>query len=125
MLDLGLSYSCIDLGDDTDEGEYILAGLSKSTAEAFSFAEMVARLGVYQLASTSPPYPSLLPLALSKSTLLDSLVVIVLDWERPWLFMRDLRAWIAVLEGVLKGRGAAEGAEGAEGRERRECMLLR
>lgn len=84
---------------------------------------MVARLGVYQLASTSPPYPSLLPLALSKATLLDSLVVIVLDWERPWLFMRDLRAWIAVLESVLKGRGLTEGAEGAEGRERCECTV--
>lgn len=94
-----------------------------SRAEPRSWrAEMVARLGVYQLASTSPPYPSLLPLALTKSTLLDSLVIIVLDWERPWLFMRDLRAWIAVLEGVLKGRGVSEGPEGAEGRERCESI---
>lgn len=75
---------------------------------------------MYQLPSASPPYPSLLPLALSKTTLLDSLVLIVLDWERPWEFLRDLSAWVGVLEGVLKGKGVGEGWEGAEGRDRRE-----
>lgn len=82
-------------------------------------AETVARLGVYQLPSPLPPYPSLLPLALTKATLLDSLVVIVLDWERPWRFLRDLKGWMGVLDGVLKVRGTGEGWEGAEGRERR------
>ncbi|KAL8286183.1 hypothetical protein RQP46_004671 [Phenoliferia psychrophenolica] len=101
-LDLGLSYSFLDVGDEADE-------------------ETVARLGVYQLPSPHAPYPSLLPLALSRATLLDSLVIIVLDWERPWRFLKELRAWIGVLEGVLKGKGVAEGWEGQEGRERLEA----
>lgn len=85
--------------------------------------ETVARLGVYQLPSPDAPYPSLLPLALSRATLLDSLVVIVLDWERPWRFLKELRGWIAVLEGVLKGKGVAEGWEGQEARERRAWLF--
>ncbi|KAM0755401.1 hypothetical protein T439DRAFT_320094 [Meredithblackwellia eburnea MCA 4105] len=104
-LDLGLSFTYIDIGDEADE------------------AETVARLGVYQLPSPEPPYPSLLPLALSKSTLLDSIAVIVLDWERPWKFLKELRGWIGVLEGVLKGKGVSEGWEGAEGKERLESHL--
>lgn len=81
-------------------------------------SDALARLGIYQLPSSLPPYPALLPLALSKSTLLDSLVMIVLDWERPWLFLKELKNWIEVLEGVVQRAG--EGWEGAEGRERRE-----
>lgn len=86
------------------------------TFSSLHYLDALARLGIYQLPSTLPPYPSLLPLALSKSTLLDSMVMIVLDWERPWQFLKDLRAWLGVLEGVLKVAG--EGWEGAEGRER-------
>ncbi|KAI5477030.1 cytoplasmic dynein light intermediate chain 1 [Pseudohyphozyma bogoriensis] len=104
VLDLGLSYSSFDVRDEADE-------------------ETVARLGAYQLPSPSPPYPSLLPLALSRSTLLDSLAVIVLDWERPWRFLKELRAWLGVLEGVLKGKGVAEGWEGQEARDRLEAHL--
>lgn len=83
--------------------------------------DTLARLGIYQLPSALPPYPALLPLAISKATILDSMVLIVLDWEKPWSFMQDLKAWIGVLEGVLKGSGedgAGTGWEGAEARER-------
>ncbi|ORY90127.1 dynein light intermediate chain-domain-containing protein [Leucosporidium creatinivorum] len=105
VLDLGLSYSVLDVGDEADE-------------------ETLARLGIYQLPSPSPPYPSLLSLALSRATLLDSLVVVVLDWERPWHFLRDLRAWMAVLEERVRGRGGiGEGWEGQEGRDRLEAHL--
>lgn len=44
------------------------------------------------------------------------MVMVVLDWERPWTFLRDLCAWLSVLESVLKVAG--EGWEGSEGRER-------
>ena len=46
----------------------------------------------------------------------------MLDWERPWQFLRDLQGWMGVLDRVLKVRGTGEGWEGAEGRERRKLQ---
>ena len=59
--------------------------------------EAIARVGVYQVASSNPPYSSMLPLALAPSTLLDSLCVILLDWERPWTFISHLTNWFSLL----------------------------
>lgn len=124
MLDLGLSYTVLDVGDEADEGASSLSFLLPAPAHHYTLTETLARLGVYQLPSPSPPYPSLLSLALSRSTLLDSLVVVVLDWERPWQFLRDLRAWMAILDAQVNAKGGiGEGWEGQEGRERRECWL--
>ncbi|BGP12267.1 hypothetical protein JCM10213_000038 [Rhodosporidiobolus nylandii] len=107
-LDLGLGYEVLDVRDEGDEGDTL------------------ARLGLFQLPSPSPPYPSLLSLALSKQTLLDSLVVIVLDWERPWRFVEELEGWIGLLEARLAQGdkdGLGGGWEGQEGRERVEAFL--
>lgn len=66
------------------------------------------------------PYPDLVQLALDKSTLLDSLVLITLDWEKPWNFLQQLRDWIQLLERVLAKGRVLDAFEGAEGRERGE-----
>lgn len=88
--------------------------------------ETLARLGVYQLPSPSPPFPSLLNLALSRTTLLDSLVIITLDWEKPWLLLGQMKAWMGVLERLVggggKGKAVGEGWEGQEARDRCESM---
>ncbi|GJN92050.1 hypothetical protein Rhopal_005078-T1 [Rhodotorula paludigena] len=106
-LDLGLTYEVLDVKDEGDEGDTF------------------ARLGLFQLSSPLPPFPSLLSLALSRSTLLDSLVVLVLDWERPWDFVKELEGWIALLEEKLGSqRGAKdEQWEQVEGRERLEALV--
>lgn len=96
---------------------------SQLTLEFSELSETLARLSIYQLPSPSPPYPALLPLSLSKKTLLDSLVVIVLDWERPWSFVRELKEWIAMLEHVLKNEVGTDTFELTEARERRECLF--
>lgn len=126
VLDLGLSYSVIDVRDEGDGGTFrFLSLISCSVASADPpprrEIETLARLGTYQLPSPSPPYPSLLPLALSRATLLDSLVVITLDWERPWAFLRELRAWMGVLDALI-AKNIGEGVEVQEGRERRESI---
>ncbi|GAA5882815.1 hypothetical protein JCM16303_002472 [Sporobolomyces ruberrimus] len=105
-LDLGMSYSVLEVKDEGTGDE-----------------DTLARLSIYQLPSPSPPYPALLPLALSKKTLLDSLVVIVLDWERPWSFLRELRDWIAMLETILEKEVGKDAYELAEGKERIETCL--
>jgi dynein light intermediate chain 1 len=77
---------------------------------------------VYQVPSSVAPYPELVSLALNKSTLQDSLVLITLDWEKPWNFLHELRDWIQMLEGVLAKNGVLDQFEGVEGRERRTSV---
>jgi dynein light intermediate chain 1 len=96
---LGLTFSHVDISDDGDEGALRLL-LSQAFGQ-FLPAETVARFGIYQLASSQPAFASLLPLALTPSTLLDSLVVIVLDWAQPWTFLESLCAWLAVLKRLI------------------------
>ncbi|SGY37841.1 BQ5605_C003g01898 [Microbotryum silenes-dioicae] len=103
-LDVGLSYSVLDVRDEADE-------------------DTVARMGIYQLPSHKPPYPSLLSLALSRSTLLDSLVVVVLDWESPHSFLRELGAWIEVLTRVAEQAAANDTWEAVTAKERVEAHV--
>ncbi|KAJ8297296.1 Protein CSN12 [Rhodotorula toruloides] len=108
-LDLGMSYEVLDVREEGDEGD------------------TVARLGFFHVPAPSPPYPALLSLALSRSNLLDSLVVLVLDWEKPWNFVRELEAWLALLEDQLKrarrGEKEKEAYEEVEARERLEAYV--
>jgi len=43
----------------------------------------------------------------------------VLDWERPWSFVKELKEWIAMLEEVLKKEVGTDTFELTEARERR------
>ncbi|BGP21211.1 hypothetical protein JCM10295v2_000082 [Rhodotorula toruloides] len=108
-LDLGMSYEVLDVREEGDEGDTI------------------ARLGFFHVPAPSPPYPALLSLALSRSSLLDSLVILVLDWEKPWNFVRELEAWLWLLEDQLKmarrGEKGKEAYEEVEGRERLEAYI--
>ncbi|CAG8435905.1 682_t:CDS:2 [Funneliformis caledonium] len=58
----------------------------------------LARLGLYQLAGSYESYQPLLRFALNSSTLPHSLVVVVLDWARPWTFIETLQKWIKFVE---------------------------
>ncbi|GAA5923820.1 uncharacterized protein JCM15063_003777 [Sporobolomyces koalae] len=104
-LDLGMSYSVIELKDEGSRGD----------------EETLASLSVYQLPSPLAPFPDLLPLALSTESLVDSVVVIVLDWDKPWQFMRQLEQWIAMIETKLNLR--QETAELIEAKERLENQV--
>ncbi|KAI9361134.1 dynein light intermediate chain-domain-containing protein [Pilaira anomala] len=75
---LALGYSFIDVQDEENEA--------------------VARLGVYQLGLSAIEYMPLLKFALSTDTLADSVVLIVLDWTRPWEFLETFQRWINVLQ---------------------------
>ncbi|KAF9901798.1 hypothetical protein EC991_005648 [Linnemannia zychae] len=81
--DLALSYSFWNVEDDENE-------------------ETVARLGIYQVAGSHKSYHALLKYCLNTKTIPDSVVMIVLDWSKPWTFMETLQRWIKVLEGALQ-----------------------
>lgn len=73
---------------------------------------------MYQVVSPVAPYPELVSLALDKSTLQDSLIIITLDWEKPWNFLHELCDWIELLERTLAKTRVPDQFEGAEARER-------
>ncbi|CAG8597025.1 4447_t:CDS:2, partial [Scutellospora calospora] len=92
--DLALSYTFTEVKEDDAE-------------------DTLARLGIYQLAGSQEAYQSLLHFALNSTTLPDSLVVIVLDWARPWTFVETLQRWIKFIELGIE-RVKKEGAVGSK-----------
>ncbi|KAF1999050.1 dynein [Amniculicola lignicola CBS 123094] len=95
--------------------------------------DTLARLSLYLLAQPSPSFTPLIKSYLNPKTLPNMLVVILLDWNHPWLWVRQLRDWIRVLRSLIvslddaskevleenimvlqdKGRGGASEASGA------------
>lgn len=64
--------------------------------------DTIARLALYQLGLSAPEYLPLLKFAINTNTLADSMVVIVLDWSKPWEFVESLQRWIKVLEELIE-----------------------
>lgn len=86
--------------------------------------DTIARLSVYTVPSASPSYTSLLPHFLPPRTALPhTLVMIVLDWTRPWTFVEELETWLMWVEKWTKGDGSRElEIVREENRERREFI---
>lgn len=88
--DFALGY---DWADVRDEGE----------------EDILARLSVYTVPSSSPSYTALLSHFLRpQSALPHTAVIIVLDWTRPWTFLEDLHTWLSWIERWVQGDGARE-----------------
>jgi len=88
--------------------------------------DTLARLSVYTVPSSAPSYTALLPHYLPpRTTLLSTLVVIVLDWTRPWTFVEELETWFEWIETWSKGDGSRElEIVREESRERSQLNLL-
>ncbi|KAF9961644.1 hypothetical protein BGZ72_002735 [Mortierella alpina] len=118
--DLALSYSYWDVEDDENEGMFLAdfsfpAQRKKLQRRAYT----VARLGLYQIAGSHRSYHALLKYCLNTKTIADTVVLIVLDWSKPWTFMETLQRWIKVLEGALQQicqEGAVAGAAWSKGK---------
>ncbi|KAK9762666.1 hypothetical protein K7432_011382 [Basidiobolus ranarum] len=90
--ELALSYSFVDVRDDENE-------------------ETVARVGLYQLAGSDDSYHDLLRFSLNANTLSGSLIVIALDWSKPWTFVETFERWIKLLEEAIESIKAEGGDE--------------
>jgi dynein light intermediate chain 1 len=64
-------------------------------------ADTLARLSLYLLATPSPSFTPLIKPYLNPRTLPHMLVVILLDWNHPWLWIRQLRDWVRVLRSLI------------------------
>ncbi|KAG8834064.1 hypothetical protein FRC17_009627 [Serendipita sp. 399] len=99
--DFALGYDWADIRDDADE-------------------DTIARLSVYTVQSSNPVHTALIPHVLPpKSSLGNTLVMIVLDWTKPWTFVEQLEFWIKWIEAWAQGDGNRElEVAREEGRER-------
>ncbi|KAK7054113.1 cytoplasmic dynein 1 light intermediate chain 1 [Favolaschia claudopus] len=71
--------------------------------------DTLARLSVYTVPSSAPEYTSLLPYFVPPRTALPhTLVMIALDWTRPWTFVEELETWLRWVEKWTRGDGARE-----------------
>ncbi|KAI9597016.1 dynein light intermediate chain-domain-containing protein [Syncephalis fuscata] len=73
--ELALSYTYADVKDDENE-------------------DTVGRLGFYQLSAS---HPTLFRFALNPHTFSDTLILITVDWQRPWTFVETLERWFSVI----------------------------
>lgn len=62
----------------------------------------LARVSLYLLSTPSPAFASLLKPLLTKQSIPNTLIVVLLDWSQPWTWMRQLRDWILLLRNVIK-----------------------
>ena len=81
---------------------------------------------MYTVPSSAPACTALLPNSLPpRWTLSSTLVIIVLDWTRPWTFIEDLETWLTWVETWAKGDASREvEIIREECRERREFFYV-
>jgi dynein light intermediate chain 1 len=75
--------------------------LSIATCIVLTVTDTLARLSLYLLANPSPSFTPLIKPYLNPRTLPNMLIVILLDWNHPWLWIRQLRDWIRVLRSLI------------------------
>ncbi|KAG5291882.1 dynein light intermediate chain [Histoplasma ohiense] len=63
--------------------------------------DILARVSIYLLSEPSSSFAPLLKPLLTPKTVPETLIVILLDWENPWTWVRQLREWIRLLRSVL------------------------
>ncbi|KAJ7126401.1 dynein light intermediate chain-domain-containing protein [Mycena crocata] len=104
--DFAVGYDFANVRDDADE-------------------DTLARLSVYTVPSAAPEYTSLLPHFVPPRTALPhTLVMIALDWTRPWTFVEELETWLRWVETWARGDAARElEIVREEGRERLQAHL--
>lgn len=71
--------------------------------------DILARLSVYTVPSSSKSHLTLLPNFLPpRTSLSQTLVMIVLDWTKPWSFIEQLETWLAWVEHWAEAKGVRE-----------------
>ncbi|KAI5795890.1 dynein light intermediate chain-domain-containing protein [Pyronema domesticum] len=63
--------------------------------------DVLARLGIYLIKEPSPAFIPLLRPLFTPATLPETMVVILLDWSRPWEWVRQMKTWVRLLRGIF------------------------
>ncbi|KAL9128449.1 MAG: hypothetical protein Q9217_002882 [Psora testacea] len=62
--------------------------------------DLLARLSIYLLTEPDPAFAPLLKPLFTPQSILKTLLVILLDWNEPWTWVRQLRDWIILLRSM-------------------------
>ncbi|KAK0533974.1 hypothetical protein OC835_002836 [Tilletia horrida] len=131
VLDLGLSYGYWDAGDEDGDvvariGAYQLSSSHPTYRSLlpFSFPAPSLSASAGGTSESGPTLPALLggtsgpssAPAPSPAAMLDTCIIITLDWSQPWTFLSQLRTWMETIRALVV---AAEGKD--LGREVREA----
>ncbi|RPB10493.1 hypothetical protein P167DRAFT_525933 [Morchella conica CCBAS932] len=63
--------------------------------------DVLARLGVYLISEPTPSFIPLLRPLFTAATLPETLIVILLDWSKPWDWMREIKTWVRLVRGIF------------------------
>ncbi|KFY26079.1 hypothetical protein V493_04288 [Pseudogymnoascus sp. VKM F-4281 (FW-2241)] len=63
--------------------------------------DTIARLSLHLLADSSPTFTPLLRSLLTPESIPNTLIVILLDWSEPWLWLQQLKDWVKLLRVLL------------------------
>lgn len=72
------------------------------TGNVLTLTDLLARVSLYFLSSCSPAFTPLLAPLLTPETIPNTLIVILLDWHEPWLWVRQLRGWVQIIQDMLR-----------------------
>ncbi len=68
---------------------------------SLSHPDILARLSIYLLSEPSPAFAPLIKHLITSRMVPHTLVVILLDWAEPWLWVRQVRAWVLFLKEIV------------------------
>lgn len=62
--------------------------------------DILARLSIYLLSEPSQSFAPLLKPLFTPQSIPESLLVLLLDWNEPWLWIRQIRDWVVLLRRI-------------------------
>jgi dynein light intermediate chain 1 len=68
--------------------------------------DTLARISLYLLSTPSPSFTPLIKPLLTPETIPNTLIVILLDWSQPHLWLRQLQEWTLMLRDILQSLDA-------------------
>ena len=63
--------------------------------------DTLARLSIYLMSDSSPEFGTLLKPLITSQTIPETLLAILLDWNEPWSWAHQLKAWINLIHTLL------------------------
>ena len=78
-----------------------LMPIIKRAVELIYSVDVLARLGIYLISEPSPAFIPLLRPLFTPISLPETLIVVLLDWARPWEWVRQLKTWVRLLRGIF------------------------
>ncbi|OLL23943.1 Cytoplasmic dynein 1 light intermediate chain 2 [Neolecta irregularis DAH-3] len=84
-----------------DIADKLAMGFTYFDIEDNEHDELLARLGLYTMPTFNESYTALVGSILNAASLPHCVVCVLLDWEHPWTWARELRTWMRMVKKVV------------------------